>query len=47
MEPLQRLLASIGAVALRILAAAGRMGLFTVAAISHCVRPPIYFRLVP
>ncbi|HTS91866.1 MAG TPA: ABC transporter permease [Stellaceae bacterium] len=46
MEPLQRLLASIGAVALRVLAAAGRMGLFTVAAISHCVRPPIYFRLV-
>jgi len=46
MVPLLRFLASIGAVSLRFLAASGRMGLFTVAAVSHCVRPPIYLRLI-
>jgi len=39
-------LASIGAVFLDGLAASGRMALFTLSALSHCVRPPIYLRLI-
>jgi phospholipid/cholesterol/gamma-HCH transport system permease protein len=39
-------LASIGAATLRFLAASGRLGLFTVTAVSHCIRPPIYLRLI-
>jgi len=44
MESVLNALASIGAVFLNGLAASGRMALFTVTALSHCVRPPIYFR---
>src|SRR5690242_16154867 len=39
-------LASIGAVFLNGLAASGRMALFTLSALSHCARPPIYLRLI-
>lgn len=39
-------LAPIGRVFLGFLAAVGRLTLFTAAALSHCVRPPIYFRLI-
>jgi phospholipid/cholesterol/gamma-HCH transport system permease protein len=46
MQLVLNFLASIGAVSLRFLSASGRMGLFTVAAVSHCVRPPIYLRLI-
>ncbi|HUZ74333.1 MAG TPA: ABC transporter permease [Stellaceae bacterium] len=38
-------LASVGRVFLRFLAATGRLALFTIAALSHCVRPPFYVRL--
>jgi phospholipid/cholesterol/gamma-HCH transport system permease protein len=44
--PILGFLASIGAVFLNGLSASGRMALFTVSAISHCVRPPIYLRLL-
>ncbi|HXP77423.1 MAG TPA: ABC transporter permease [Stellaceae bacterium] len=44
--PLLGFLASIGAVFLNGLAASGRMALFTLSALSHCVRPPIYLRLI-
>jgi phospholipid/cholesterol/gamma-HCH transport system permease protein len=44
MEPVLNALASIGAVFLNGLAASGRMALFTASSLSHCVRPPIYFR---
>ncbi len=44
--PILGFLASIGAVFLNGLSAAGRMALFTVSAVSHCVRPPIYPRLI-
>ena len=44
--PILGFLASIGAVFLNGLSAAGRMALFTVSAVSHCVRPPIYLRLI-
>ena len=39
-------LAAIGRAFLSFLAATGRIGLFTVSAVSHCVRPPIYPRLI-
>ena len=39
-------LASVGRVFLGFLVAAGRFTLFTVTAVSHCVRPPIYVRLI-
>jgi len=39
-------LALIGRVFLGFLAAIGRLTLFTVSALSHCVRPPIYPRLI-
>ncbi len=39
-------LASVGRVFLGFLVAAGRFALFAVAAVTHCVRPPIYFRLI-
>src|SRR5260370_7783420 len=44
--PILGFLASIGAVFLNALAASGRMALFTLAALSHCARPPIYLRLI-
>ena len=44
--PILGFLASIGAVFLNGLAASGRMALFTLSALSHCVRPPIYLRLI-
>jgi phospholipid/cholesterol/gamma-HCH transport system permease protein len=44
--PILGFLASIGAVFLNGLAASGRMALFTLAALSHCARPPIYLRLI-
>lgn len=40
------LLARLGRVALLFFAATGRLGLFAVAAISHCFRPPFYPRLI-
>jgi len=40
------LLASVGRVFLHFLGASGRFGLFTVTALSHCLRPPFYFRLI-
>src|SRR5579863_7103181 len=46
MQAIFEFLASIGGVTLRFLAASGRLGLFTLAAVSHCVRPPIYPRLI-
>jgi phospholipid/cholesterol/gamma-HCH transport system permease protein len=36
-------LAAIGRAFLAFLATAGRLGLFTITAVSHCVRPPWYF----
>jgi len=39
-------LALTGRVFLGFLAAIGRLTLFTASALSHCVRPPIYFRLI-
>jgi phospholipid/cholesterol/gamma-HCH transport system permease protein len=39
-------LAAVGRVFLSFLAAAGRLTLFALNAISHCVRPPIYLRLI-
>ncbi len=44
--PILGFLASIGAVLLNGLAASGRMALFTLSALSHCARPPIYLRLI-
>ncbi len=38
-------LASVGRVFLGFLAATGRLALFTIAALTHCVRPPFYARL--
>ena len=40
------ILAPIGRVFLNFLAATGRLGIFTVIATSHCVRPPFYTRHV-
>ncbi len=39
-------LALLGRVVLAFLAATGRIILFTVVSLSHCVRPPIYLRLI-
>ncbi|HEY3917148.1 MAG TPA: ABC transporter permease [Stellaceae bacterium] len=39
-------LASIGRVFINFLNASGRFAIFTLSALSHCVRPPIYFRLI-
>ncbi|HUK60016.1 MAG TPA: ABC transporter permease [Stellaceae bacterium] len=39
-------LASVGRVFLGFLVAAGRFSLFTISAVTHCVRPPIYVRLI-
>jgi phospholipid/cholesterol/gamma-HCH transport system permease protein len=39
-------LASIGRVFIGFLAATGRLTLFTLTALSHCVRPPFYLRLM-
>src|SRR5579872_3908606 len=39
-------LASIGRVFLGFLVATGRFTLFTITAITHCFRPPIYPRLI-
>lgn len=39
-------LASIGRVFIAFLGASGRLALFTLTAVSHCFRPPFYFRLV-
>ena len=39
-------LAAIGRAFLGFLAATGRLALFTSSAVSHCVRPPIYFSLL-
>jgi phospholipid/cholesterol/gamma-HCH transport system permease protein len=39
-------LASVGRVVIDFLNASGRLALFTLTALSHCVRPPIYFRLI-
>ena len=39
-------LAAIGRAFLVFLEATGRLSLFTTRAVSHCFRPPIYFRLV-
>ncbi|MGB0750193.1 MAG: MlaE family ABC transporter permease [Magnetospiraceae bacterium] len=36
----------IGAIFLKFLAAAGRVGLFTWAALGHCIRPPFYPRMI-
>jgi len=36
----------IGRVFLNFLASTGRLGLFTGSAISHCFRPPFYFRII-
>ena len=44
--PVLGFLAAIGAVFLNGLAASGRMALFTLSALSHCARPPIYLRLI-
>jgi len=39
-------LARVGHVFLLFLAASGRIALFAINALSHCVRPPFYFRLI-
>ena len=39
-------LAIIGRFFLGFLAAVGRLAQFTATALSHCIRPPIYFRLI-
>ncbi|MEX2450170.1 MAG: ABC transporter permease [Rhodospirillales bacterium] len=36
----------IGRVFLNFLSATGKLGLFTGSALSHCVRPPLYFRII-
>jgi phospholipid/cholesterol/gamma-HCH transport system permease protein len=39
-------LASVGRVFINFLNASGRLAIFTLTAISHCFRPPFYFRLI-
>ncbi len=39
-------LASIGRVFIAFLGASGRLAIFGLTALSHCFRPPIYFRLI-
>ena len=36
----------IGRILLAFLGAAGRMTLFTISGVSHCLRPPFYFRII-
>ena len=43
---LMNLLAAVGRVFLAFLEHTGRLAVFTAVAVSHCVRPPIYFRLI-
>ncbi len=43
---LSAVLAPIGRVFLTFLAASGRIALFTVVALSHCLRPPFFLRLL-
>jgi phospholipid/cholesterol/gamma-HCH transport system permease protein len=38
--------AAVGRVFLAFLGVTGRLALFTVDAVSHCVRPPVYWRLI-
>lgn len=40
------LLAAVGRVFLDFLAHTGRLAVFTVVALSHCLRPPVYYRLI-
>jgi phospholipid/cholesterol/gamma-HCH transport system permease protein len=39
-------LQTIGRIFLAFLTTAGRLSLFTINAVSHCVRPPFYFRII-
>ena len=39
-------LQTIGHVFLSFLATSGRLSLFTLSGVSHCVRPPLYFRII-
>jgi phospholipid/cholesterol/gamma-HCH transport system permease protein len=39
-------LASVGRVFINFLNASGRFAIFTLTALSHCFRPPLYFRLI-
>jgi phospholipid/cholesterol/gamma-HCH transport system permease protein len=39
-------LAAIGRVLINFLGASGRLAIFTLSALSHCFRPPFYFRLI-
>jgi phospholipid/cholesterol/gamma-HCH transport system permease protein len=39
-------LASVGRVFINFLNASGRLAIFTLTAISHCFRPPFYFRII-
>ncbi len=41
-----KFLAAIGRVFLGFLASTGRLGMFAVISVSHCVRPPFYRRLI-
>ena len=43
---LEALLSGIGRVFIGFLAATGRIALFTAIAVSHCVRPPFFLRLI-
>jgi phospholipid/cholesterol/gamma-HCH transport system permease protein len=43
---IEALLAPVGRVFLGFLAATGRITIFTITALSHCVRPPFYLRLI-
>ena len=43
---IEAVLAPIGRVFLNFLAATGRISMFTVTSVSHCFRPPFYFRLL-
>ena len=42
MNPFQ----SVGKAVLGFLEATGKLALFTFMAVSHCVRPPVYYRLL-
>ena len=39
-------LAAVGRVFINFLGASGRLAIFTLTALSHCFRPPFYFRLI-
>lgn len=41
-----KFLQTIGRVFLAFLATAGRLSLFTISALGHCLRPPFYFRII-